>query len=426
MEIHSIKGTVDLIGPEIKKWRYLEKLARDLFESYGYEEIRTPIIEPAILFTKSIGAATDIVKKEMFTFRDRGQRSLALRPEETASVVRAYVEHKLDKKSKLLKVYYLGPMFRSERPQAGRQRQFHQMGVEAIGSYDPCLDVEIISLMHNITAEIGLRGCSLKLNSLGCFNDRKRYLAALKTKLKTEVKNLCPDCKTRFKVNPLRILDCKNSSCRKIIVNLPGPLEYLCPTCKRDLETVEKGLNSIGVAYQLDPHLVRGLDYYTGTTFELRHSKLGAKNALCAGGRYDKLVSDFGGPETGACGFAFGIERLILAADAEGIKLKEEEKNSVYIACTGEDLKERACQLANDLRQDKIKTYLDYQDRSLKAQMRQANKFKCKFVIVVGQEELKNNKVVLKDMEAHTQKQISLNALKSGLKEQLAASLTIK
>lgn len=420
MEMRSIKGTNDIMEPEINKWRYIEKLARHLFESYGYQEIHTPIIEYTNLFKKSIGQTTDIVKKEMFTFKDRGSRSITLRPEETASVVRAYLEHKLYKKSKLVKLYYIGPMFRSEKPQAGRMRQFHQMGVEVIGSYDPYLDAEIIALMYNITTEIGLRNFNILLNSLGCLKDRERYRNILKQELKEELKNLCQNCKQRYNTNPLRILDCKNPHCKKIIKKLPSPIEYICDVCRQHFEKVKESLKAIGVPYTVNSRLVRGLDYYTRTIFELTHSKLGAKNAICAGGRYDNLVSSFGGPKVGACGFAFGIERLIMATEAEKIELKGKERNSIYVAVVNEEVKNEAYKIVNEIRNQRIKAYIDYQDRSLRAQMRQANKLQSKFVIVVGEDELKKGKVVLKDMEAHTQSEISKKDLVPILKEKLS------
>lgn len=419
MKVQSIKGTKDIIWPEIAKWHHLEQLSRKIFEYYGYQEIRTPIIEQTSLFRKSIGTTTDIVKKEMYTFTDRASRSITLRPEETASIVRAYLEHKLYKKSEIIKLYYMGPMFRCERPQAGRSRQFHQLGVEAIGSYEAYLDIEIIALMHNIVTEIGLRNCKILLNSLGCTKDRSHYKHVLKDILKKELAGLCKDCKQRYAVNPLRILDCKNEDCQKIINKISPPINYLCEDCQEHFEKVKNGLGELGVPYSVDTHLVRGLDYYTRTTFELTHSQLGAKNALCAGGRYDNLISDFGGPQIGACGFAFGIERTLLACEAEKINFEGKKEVSVYIATVDKELYNKAFKLTSNMRRQHINAHVDYQNKSLKAQLRQANKLKVNFVIIIGEEELKKNKFIVKDMEHHMQWEIEEEKLLSFLHEKL-------
>ncbi len=422
MKIQSIKGTSDITAPEIRKWQYIEELTRELFKIYGYQEIRTPIIEHTDLFTKGIGQATDIVKKEMFTFKDKACRSITLRPEETASVARAYLESKMYKKSKLVKLYYIGPMFRSEKPQAGRMRQFHQIGVEAIGSYDAYLDAEIIDLMQEIVNEIGLKKTKLLLNTLGCLKDRLRYKEVLRSSLDKNLKRLCRDCKVRFKVNPLRILDCKNPQCQKIIERLPVPSDYICSECKEHFDKVKDLLDSLKIDYTFNPRLVRGLDYYTRTTFELIHPDLGAKNAICAGGRYDNLISSFGGPETGACGFAFGLERVLLAKEAERVDFKEKEKDSVYIATVNETNKTEAFKLLKKLHTNHIKAYFDYEGKSLKAQMRQANKLNCKYVIVVGEDELRKKRLTLKDMRAHSQQGVNIKNLISTLNKNLNLS----
>jgi histidyl-tRNA synthetase len=306
-------------------------------------------------------------------------------------------------------------MFRAERPQKGRMRQFYQMGVEAIGSYDPYLDAEIIQLMDQIVTELGLRDYEIVINSLGCGKNKNKYRKALKKYLKPYLNELCKDCQNRYKTNPLRILDCKNSKCQKIINKAPYPLDYLCDECRAHFAKVKKLLTSVGVKYTVNPRLVRGLDYYTRTTFELVHKKLGAKNTICAGGRYDTLVSDFGGPDKGACGFAFGIERLILATKEEGLEIKPEKEISVYLAVIGEEAKEQAFILTNKLRKKSILTYIDYQGKSLKAQMRQANKLNCKYVLVIGEDELKKSKFILKNMRKHSQEEINKEKIVSYL-----------
>lgn len=419
MKTQSIKGTNDIISPEVNKWLIIESLARNIFKLHGYEEVRTPIIELTELFKRSIGEGTDIVQKEMFTFCDRGKRSITLRPEETASIARAYLENKLDKQSGLSKLYYIGAMFRSERPQAGRLRQFHQIGVEAIGSYDPYLDVEVIALMHRFANELGLKEHKIIINNLGCLKDRNNYKKVLKDALKKHLASLCPNCKKRYEINPLRVLDCKDEGCHKIINKLPSLPDCICQECQKHFDNVKDALKDIKIPFSLNPRLVRGLDYYNKTAFELIHNKLGAQNAICAGGRYDNLIKEFGGQETGACGFAFGIERLLMACEAEGIKFKSSENSSVYIAALDSESLRRAFRLINLMRDNRIKAIIDYQNKSLKAQMRQANKLQTKFVIIIGEEELKKDIFILKDMDEHRQSEVKEEELLSILKKKL-------
>jgi histidyl-tRNA synthetase len=418
MKFQSLKGTNDILPDDIKKWQLLESTCRNLFELYGYEEIRTPIIEKAELFKRSVGQSTDIVQKEMFVFEDKAKRKICLRPEETASVARAYIQHALINKTGLVKLYYLGPMFRSERPQAGRYRQFNQFGIEAIGSYSPYLDAEIIALMNEFVSLLGLKNYEIVINTLGCAKDRENYKNKLLKSFTLYKKNkdkLCDDCKRRLKTNPLRALDCKKPQCKSIIKHLPAPKDSLCGDCLAHYAKVKSFLDKFKIKFKEDYYLVRGLDYYNRTAFELIHKNLGSQNALIAGGRYDKLISSFGGPEVGACGFAGGMERLIMAAEADKVKLAAEDKISVYIVTLDEKPFEYGFDIINKIRAKGIKAHISYEPKSLKAQMRQANKLGCRFAVIIGEEEIKAKKYTLKDMQQHTQELVSKDKLLNAL-----------
>jgi histidyl-tRNA synthetase len=414
MKIQSLKGTNDILPDEIKKWQLLESTCRNLFELYGYEEIRTPIIEKADLFKRSVGQSTDIVQKEMFIFEDKAKRKICLRPEETASVARAYIQHALINKTGLAKLYYLGAMFRSERPQAGRYRQFNQFGIEAIGTYSPYLDAEIITLMNQLVSSLGLKNYEIVINTLGCAKDRQDYKnKLLKSNIldKKKKEKLCDDCQRRLKNNPLRVLDCKKPQCKTIIKELPTPIDSLCQDCLKHYNKVKKFLDRFKIKYREDSYLVRGLDYYNRTTFELIHNSLGSQNALIAGGRYDKLIPSFGGPEVGACGFAGGMERLIMAAEADKANLATKNIISVYVATLDEASFEYGFDIINQIRSKGIRAHISYESKSLKAQMRQANKLGCSFAIIIGEEEIKAKKYTLKDMQQHTQQTINKDKL---------------
>ncbi|NQT00309.1 MAG: histidine--tRNA ligase [Candidatus Omnitrophica bacterium] len=424
MDIKALRGTKDILPPETEIWQFIESKARDLCSLYGYQEIRTPLLEEMRLFTRSIGASSDIVRKEMYAFRDRKKRLLCLRPEATASVVRAYLEHHLDKHLSLAKLYYIGAMFRAERPQAGRLRQFHHIGAEAIGSASPYLDAEIILLAINIIRALGIEGWKLEYNSLGCQKDRAKYKSELKRSLKNKLKSLCSDCRDRYKLNILRIFDCKNPECRKIIRELPGLDASLCATCGEHYGFVERTLeNSLREVNILpsdvlvrSPHLVRGLDYYTGTCFEITHDDLGAQNALGAGGRYDNLLSDLGGPQKPAVGFALGIERLIAVLDSKKEGLTKQTQPRLFIAAIGPEAKHEAFRLLCSLRKQNLPCDIDYTDKSLKGQMRQADRLKAKFVAILGEVELKKQTVILRDMRNQQQKEIKISQLPEELK----------
>ncbi len=403
-QIKALRGTRDLLLKEAGLWTTLEAKARAVFNAFGYSEIRVPIIEESSLFVRSLGEGTDIVEKQMFTFIDRGERSITLRPEATASVVRAYLENNLANEIGLAKLFYMGPMFRAERPQAGRMRQFHQMGVEAIGSYSPYLDAEVIALMAAVLDSAGVSGYSIKLNSLGCPSDKKKLADALRKAVMNDIDKLCEDCKVRYEKNVLRILDCKNNACKAILrERFKGTEECLCPDCMSHFDTVKKALDGLRINYTVDPYLVRGLDYYTKTTFEVTHNKLGAQDAIGAGGRYDNLVEELGGQPKGACGFAIGMERTVMALSETpeltgGIK--------VFFATMGEEEYKIAFNMAMELRAQGISCEIDYEGKSLKAQMRTADRLGSLYTAIIGADELKNRSVTLRNMSTKEQKTV--------------------
>ena len=414
-----VRGTQDILpsgydqgGQGSRSWQEIERVARKIFSLYGYDEIRTPILEEASLFNRSLGKTTEIVQKQMFQIqRDRDQ--LVLRPEGTASVVRAYLENNLDKKKAVAKFYYSGPMFRAERPQKGRLRQFHHLGIEAIGSLSPQLDIEVISLSDRLLNEIGIGKYQICLNSLGCPEDKVRLAQGLRKKLKNKLSKLCPDCQNRFKRNIFRVLDCKNLACQKVISDLDLKQGYLCSDCQGHFQKVIDGLDSINLSYQLSPWLVRGLDYYTRTVFEVRHSQLGAQDALGAGGRYDNLIEQLGGSRSGAIGFAFGIERILLARTK---KSETRQEKQCFIITLGDEARVAAASLLHDLRANNIFVDMDYTARSLKAQMRQANDSGARFCIIIGEDELAKGLVSLKDMVSGEQQEVKQDDLVEELK----------
>ena len=415
----AIRGTKDILPGESCKWQKIEGLARALFGTYGYSEIRTPVIEETGLFIKSVGEDTDIVKKEMFSFVDRGERNITLRPEGTAPIVRSYLENNLAAASAFQKLYYIGPMFRAERPQAGRLRQFHQVGVEAIGSNSPALDAEVIIVMAKLLESFGIKNHTMKLNNLGCASDKKKLSQALKEIfLKKEVNVLlCGDCKRRAQINPLRVLDCKNEGCRNIIRKSFKEIDFLCAECKTHFEEVRSFLDTANVKYVVDPYIVRGLDYYTRTVFEASCESLGAQNAIGAGGRYDNLVSDMGGPQTGACGFAVGIDRVMLALGNASAENPAKEESGVFVASIGSDAYKKAFSLLGALRDAGIACDIDYESRSLKSQMRSADKLKARFVLIIGDDEIKKSEAVLRDMRTKEQINVAFDKLIEVIKE---------
>lgn len=400
-------GTQDILPEEVPLWRKIEQTARELFSIYGYEEIRTPLLENIVLFERSIGETTDIVEKEMFVF-SRGDDTLVLRPEATAGVVRAYIEHALHGKRKFRKLYYIGAMFRYERPQAGRRRQFHQLGVEAIGSTDPLLDVETIKLASHILDALSIQGYEIKLNMVGCETCRPPYRELLLEKARENLDALCSDCRRRVERNPFRIFDCKKESCPLVFQGVPPLVERLCEECEGKFTRLLDGLKLVGLEFTLDNSLFRGFDYYTGLVYEITHNCLGAQNAVCGGGRYDRLVARCGGPDMGAVGFAEGIERIMML-----LKESDGQKHPpIFIASVGQTRRE-CFRFANILRQNGISCELDFEGRSLKAQMREANRLESPFVIIVGEEELKEGKFTLRDMTTGKEEKLDEGSLLS-------------
>ncbi|HNW39444.1 MAG TPA: histidine--tRNA ligase [Candidatus Omnitrophota bacterium] len=407
-----IPGTKDILPNESSSWQTLEATARRIFCLYNYQEIRTPVIEEASLFNRTLGAATEIVQKQMFLIHNQ-EDTYALRPEGTASIVRSYLENNLDKTCGFSKLYYIGPMFRLERPQKGRLRQFHHIGAEALGSPAASLDIEVISLVEQLLKSFGISGYKIKLNSLGCPKDKQVLSAALKENLREKLPHLCADCQQRAKHNVLRILDCKNEDCKKIVKALDLKTAHLCPECGEHFEEVKTGLNNLGIPFQIDPHLVRGLDYYTRTVFEITHSDLGSQDAIGAGGRYNNLVSELGGPDLGAIGFAFGVERLLLVPNTLD---QNPPKKLVYLITLGDTAKSAGLKILNQLRNAQIPADMDYLNKSLKAAMRAANDAGATSVLILGDDELKKNTISVKDMADSTQREVSLENLTEELK----------
>lgn len=418
MKFSTPRGTKDILPTEISLWNQAEHTCRDLFKIFGYQEIRTPIFEDTALFTRSLGGTSDIVQKQLLNVATEKERGYALRPEATASIVRAYLEHHLDKEEGFIKLFYIGPMFRGERPQKGRLRQFHHIGVEAIGLTSPYLDAEIISLATQILDKLDISGYQLKINSLGCPKDKEHFSKLLRDALKVKVNDLCPDCRDRFKRNIFRVLDCKQERCRSVVSGLKLDGRYLCPDCQKYFIAVQDKLKLLKIPFTLNFTMVRGLDYYTQTVFEISHPDLGSQDALGAGGRYDNLVKELGGSDQGAVGFAFGFERLILIL--EGKKPSSSVSGSdLFIANLGKEAQEKAFSLADSLRKEGITCEMSYSPASLKSQMRQANDKKAKLVIILGEEEIKNQEVALKDMSTGNQERIKVVKIMETIKSRL-------
>ena len=418
--IKAVTGTRDILPTEILNWKHIESIIATVFTKFNYKEIRTPIFEETNLFARGIGEATDIVSKEMYSFLDRSGDSLTLRPEMTAGVVRAFIEHSLEKKQNLNKLYYVGPMFRQERPQAGRFRQFHQFGAEALGSSSPLLDAEMIVMAHEIIKSLGLKNLLVKINSLGVPSSREEYKLKLKEYLQPHFEKLSSESKKRFETNILRIFDSKEEQDQRIMQNAPLLINHLDQESIEHFEKVKLVLQNSGIPFEIDPKLVRGLDYYTNTTFEIVSGSVGSQSALCGGGRYDLLVKELGGSEIPGVGFAAGIERILLACQNENSFTPSEEKIDLYIITIDKTLSDEAYNYAIGFRREGLNVELDYLSRSVKAQMREANKLNAKFVMILGGDEFSNGEVVIKNMSNGTQ--ISLgkddfNKILSCLKE---------
>jgi len=414
------RGTQDILPGEVEKWQFVENTARDLCKRYQYKEIRTPIFEHTELFARGVGESTDIVQKEMYTFQDRKGRSITLRPEGTASTVRAFVEKKLyANPSQPTKLYYIGPMFRYERPQTGRFRQFVQFGIEALGSNDPAIDAEVISLAMNLYQTLGLKSLKLVVNSLGDSESRKAHREALIAHFEPRIGEFCSDCQKRLQQNPLRILDCKKDRDHELMEIAPSILEFLNEDSTHYFNKVQQYLTANGIEFEVDSGLVRGLDYYNHTAFEIMSNAegFGAITTLCGGGRYNGLAQEIGGPETPGIGFALSIERLLAALEAEGIELPISAEVDCYIVTMGDQAKDRAVSLLNDMRNAGLVAEKDYEDKKMKAQFKAADRHQAKFVAVLGDDELANNVIAIKNMETGTQEEIALDQVISYLKQ---------
>ena len=414
MAIQAIKGVKDILPEDIPAWRHLEATARTIFDNYGFSEIRVPVFEYTELFARSIGATTDIVEKEMYTFEDRDGRKITLRPEGTAGVVRSFIEHTMYAVSQLTKLYYMGPMFRHERPQKGRYRQFHQIGVEALGIDHPHVDIEVLAMLHRLFDALGIKGLTLEINSLGDNACRDAYRDTLKQYLKDKLPTLCGDCQRRYETNPLRVLDCKVDADK--FGDSPIMLDHLCDPCKAHFETVETGLKKLDIPFVINPRLVRGLDYYTRTTFELVMGHMGAQNTVAAGGRYDGLVREIGGPATAGIGFALGVERTISLMDTAGLKLLQP---MLYIAAIGKEAVALALPVVHALKAQGIRVETDYLGASLKSQMKKADKCGAGYTLIIGEQEIASGTPILRNMQTREQTTLTF----AGIVEELQAKM---
>ena len=405
MEVQAPKGTKDMLPQDAYKWHFVENKFREIAKFYGMREIRTPMFEHTDLFLRGVGDTTDIVQKEMYTFNDKGNRSITLKPEGTAPVVRAFIENRLFNEAQPTKLYYAIPCFRYENVQKGRLRQFHQFGTEVFGSKEPSMDAEVIAFAMEFLKSLGLKSLSLNINNLGCPNCRPKYNEALKKFLEENYDDLCGLCQSRFEKNPMRILDCKNKNCGEITKNAPIILDYMCEECDTHFTEVKKYLDALNIPYTVDPGIVRGLDYYPKTIFEILNDDF----TVCGGGRYDRLIEQLGGPEMPAVGFGLGIERLLLTLQNEGIEIPNEGLYDLYIGARGEDGKLASFKLANALRTRGIKTEINHMGRSLKAEMKYANKIGAKFTVVLGDDELQTGNAKFKRMSDGEQFEVNLN-----------------
>ena len=406
MAITAIKGFNDILPDESGRWQHIEQAARRIFECNGFSEIRVPVMEKTELFCRSIGDATDIVEKEMYTFTDKGGNSVTLRPEGTAGVMRAFIEHKLYVQDPVSKLYYLGPMFRYERPQKGRYRQFHQIGAEVTGVNDPLVDAQVLNMLCSFFQEIGLDEPSLQINSLGCPECRPQYRQVLLRFLEHRLSQLCDDCRRRFTTNPLRTLDCKVPGCAEATRGAPSMLDHLCTGCDEHFKTVQEYLDSTSTPFQINPRMVRGLDYYTRTTFEIVTGQLGSQSAVAAGGRYDGLISQLGGPAVPGIGFAIGVERVALLLGERNFATFPD----LFIATMGAEVRATAFTLMTGLQKLGIRTEIDYEGKSLKSQMRRADKLKARFSVVIGGNEVASGRATLKRMDDGSTTEIQLTA----------------
>lgn len=407
--VQKLKGTRDILPKESEVWQYIESKAKEIFENYGYKEIRVPVIESLELFQRGVGEATDVVQKEMYCFEDRGGRKVALRPEGTAGVVRAYIENGLSSEPSPLKLWYHMPMYRYENVQKGRQREFNQLGAELFGTESYMADVETIEMVEQLFQSLNIKDIELNINSIGCIECRKKYIEALKEYIRPNLESYCETCKTRFEKNPMRILDCKEEKCKELNKNAPKILDYLCEECKMHFENVKNMLDKLEIEYKIDPNIVRGLDYYTKTVFEFV-SKLDGLTVL-GGGRYDGLVEELGGAKTPAIGFASGMERLIDVFKNNNPNLKLEKNMHIFVAYIGEEANLYATKLVKNLRKQGIYAEKDIMGRSIKAQFKYADKKKANYVITIGDNEIETKTATIKNLQTGEEKQISIGFL---------------
>lgn len=419
------KGTKDVLPSESYKWHYVEKVAKNVAELYGFKEIRTPAFEHTELFLRGVGATTDIVNKEMYTFDDKGGRSMTLKPEGTAGVARSFVENMQGNSTLPIKMFYVTPVFRYEKPQSGRLREHHQFGIELYGSDSYLADAEVISLAKRYFNEFGLTDkLELNINSIGCPVCRKEYHKALKEYLKSNLENMCATCKSRFDANPLRILDCKEEKCKLITKNAPKVIDYLCSDCENHFDGLQKTLKSLKIEYKINPMIVRGLDYYTKTVFEFVTTSIGAQGTVCGGGRYNGLVEEVGGKPTPAVGFGLGLERLQMVLENENLMEKiQKETVDLYLAPLGSNAVQKVVEIASDMRDKNISVEMDLMSKSVKAQMKYANKIGAKFVVVIGDNEIENNQIKLKSMKSDFEKNIKIENLGENIINEIGEKL---
>lgn len=420
MRINAPRGTVDLLPEETKKWQYVEKVITDLCQRFQYKEIRTPMFEHTEVFQRGVGSTTDIVQKEMYTFEDRGNRSITLRPEGTAGVVRAFVQHKLHGEAvQPVKLYYFDELFRYERPQQGRMRQLHQFGIEALGSDDPAIDAEVIGLAMACYETLGLSSLKLVINSLGDKESRQDHKEALIAHFTPVKDELCSDCQTRLEQNPLRVLDCKKDMNHEAMKTAPSILQYLNDTSLAYFERVKEYLDEMGITYVVDDRLVRGLDYYNHTAFEIMSEAegFGAITTLLGGGRYNGLTEELGGPDVPGVGFGMGIERLLMALEAENIKLPIEEEIDCFVVALGDEAEKKAVGIVHEMRKQGIRVDKDYQKRKMRAQFKAADRLQAPYVLIIGDQELENNKIIVRKMGTGDQVEIPLEDISSYMTE---------
>ena len=414
------RGTKDITPKDVYKWHYVEKKFREICALYGYEEIRTPIFEHTEVFARSVGDTTDVVQKEMYSFTDRGDRQLSLKPEGTAGVIRSFIENKMYADTQPTKLYYITPCFRYERPQAGRQRQFHQFGIEVLGSDGPSVDAEVISLAVQFFNEMGLKNLSVNINSVGCPKCREEYNRKLKEYLDQKVDVLCETCLERKDKNPMRVIDCKNPHCKENLQDIPFMIDHLCEDCKDHFDKLQTYLKEMDINYVVDKTIVRGLDYYKKTAFEIISNDIGSQSTVCGGGRYDGLVEMLGGPKgISGIGFALGAERLLLTLENNNIEIENPKSTDIYIATIGDAAKTKSFKLIKDLRANHISADNDHLDKSLKAQFKYSDKLNAKYTVVIGDDELANDTATLKNMQTSEQTTIKLSELVDELKKRL-------